>query len=91
MKQKKEFWKKDRGTDKNTVRPENAHKVKIIKGKIRAIRGRVAYFVSDTENIEAEISTRQLSTAMAGDKVEVKLFKKNRTGVHEAEVVKIFD
>ena len=89
MKKTKEFWKKDRENNKNTARPENTHKVKIIKGKIKAIRGRVAYFLSDTENIEAEISTRQLSTAMAGDKVEVKLFNKNRSGIHEAEVVKI--
>lgn len=86
MKQKKEFWKKER---KNNTRSENTHKIKIIKGKIKAIRGHTAYFISDTDNSSVEIPARQLSTAMAGDKVEIKLFKKNKTGVHEGEVIKI--
>ncbi len=86
MKQKKEFWKKER---KNNTRSENTHKIKIIKGKIKAIRGHTAYFISDTDNTSVEIPARQLSTAMAGDKVEIKLFKKNKTGVHEGEVIKV--
>lgn len=65
------------------------HKIKTVVGKIKAIRGFLAYFIDETGKIEAEISTRQLNTAAAGDKVEVKLFKKNKTGVHEAEVVKV--
>ena len=68
---------------------EHTSKAKIIKGKIRAIRGNVAYFIADEGNIDAEISTRQINTAMAGDKVEIKLFKKNKAGVHEGEVVKV--
>ncbi len=86
MEKNKKFWKKD---TRNSIKPANGHKVKIIKGKIKAIRGYIAYFISDTDNISAEIPTRQLATAMAGDKVEVKLFKKNKSGVHEAEVAKI--
>jgi len=86
MKQKKEFWKKSK---KNNTGSENTQKVKIIKGKIKAIRGHTAYFISDTNNIEAEISIRQINTAMSGDEVEIKLFKKNKTGVHEAEVIKV--
>jgi ribonuclease R len=86
MKQKKEFWKKDR---RNDPKQENAHKIKLVKGKIKNIRGYIANFISDTGDIVAEISTRQLSTAMAGDKVEIKLFKKNKTGVHEGEVTQV--
>ena len=70
-------------------KPEQAHQIKIITGKIKAIRGFLAYFIDDTGEIEAEISTRQLNTAMAGDKVEVRLFKKNKAGVHEADVLKV--
>ncbi len=86
MKQKRKFWKKDR---KNNIKPADTHKVKTVNGKIKAIRGHTAYFISDTNNITAEIPARQLNTAMAGDKVEIKLFKKNKTGVHEGEVIKV--
>ena len=86
MKKDKKFWRKDR---KNDTVFKNSPKNKIITGKIKAIRGHTAYFISDSNNISAEISTRQINTAMSGDKVEVKLFKKNRDGIHEAEVVKV--
>ena len=86
MKHKKEFWKKD---SRNGPVTENTHKIKIIKGKIRAIRGHTAYFISDEDNTTVEISTRQINTAMAGDKVEIKLFKKNKAGFHEGEVIRV--
>lgn len=69
--------------------PDHGHKIKLITGKIKAIRGFLAYFIDDTGEIEAEISTRQLNTAAAGDKVEIRLFKKNKTGVHEGEVTRV--
>ena len=86
MKQKKKFWGKNK---KNDTKPENTHKMKIIKGKIKAIRGHTAYFISDTDNSTVEIPTRQVNTAMSGDKVEIKLFKKNKAGFHEGEVIKV--
>jgi len=86
MKKDKKFWRKDRG---NNTESKHSSKNQIVKGKIKAIRGHTAYFISDTNNISAEISTRQINTAMAGDKVEINLFKKNRAGVHEAEVIKV--
>ncbi len=89
MKQRKEFWRKDKKNNINNFRQQSSTKVKLVKGKIKAIRGHTAYFISDTDNITAEISTRQINTAMAGDKVEIKLFKKNKTGIHEGEVIKI--
>ena len=64
MKQKKQFWRKE-STNRHIT--ENTHKIKIIKGKIRAIRGHTAYFISDEDNTTVEISTRQINTAMAGD------------------------
>lgn len=86
MKQKKQFWRKESANRHIT---ENTHKIKIIKGKIRAIRGHTAYFISDEDNTTVEISTRQINTAMAGDKVEIKLFKKNKAGFHDGEVIKV--
>jgi len=86
MKQKRKFWGKNK---KNDIKPENTHKMKIIKGKIKAIRGHTAYFISDTDNSTVEIPTRQINTAMTGDKVEIKLFKKNKAGFHEGEVIKV--
>ena len=64
-------------------------KQKVLSGKIRAIRGYTAYFISDIDNTTVEIPTRQINTAMAGDKVEIKLFKKNKTGIHLGEVIKV--
>lgn len=89
MKQKNRFWKKDRKNNKNKALSENTNKFKTIKGKIRAIRGHTAYFISDIDNSTVEISTRQINTAMAGDKVEIRLFKKNKQGFHEGEVMKV--
>ncbi len=89
MKNKKGFWKKGRESKNNITPQVNSGKIKIIKGKIRAIRGHTAYFVSDIDNSTVEIPTRQINTAMAGDKVEIKLFKKNKAGFHEGEVIKI--
>jgi ribonuclease R len=74
---------------KKIGRTETADKLKVLSGKIKAIRGHTAYFLSETSNLEVEIPIRQINTAMAGDKVEIKLFKKNRSGVHEGEVIKV--
>ncbi|MCX6717971.1 MAG: RNB domain-containing ribonuclease, partial [Candidatus Taylorbacteria bacterium] len=75
---------------KNTKnhREENK-KNKILKGTIRAVRGNVAYFYSEQGILEAEISTRLLNTAMAGDSVEIKTFGKSKGGKPEGEVIKI--
>jgi ribonuclease R len=75
---------------KNTKnhREENK-KNKILKGTIRAVRGNVAYFYSEKGILEAEISTRLLNTAMAGDSVEIKTFGKSKGGKPEGEVIKI--
>jgi len=82
--------KNEKTEHKNGSQAEgHGHKIKVITGKIKAIRGFLAYFIDDTGEIEAEISTRQLNTASVNDKVEVRLFKKNKAGVHEAEVVKV--
>ncbi len=86
MKKNNKFWKERRKDNRKT---EHSGKLRILSGKIKAIRGHTAYFISDINNISVEISTRQINTAMAGDKVEIKLFKKNKAGVHEGEVVKI--
>jgi len=86
MKQTQRFWKKDK---RNNSKSNTIHKIKTIKGKIKAIRGHTAYFTSDTDNSIVEIPTRQINTAMAGDKVEIKLFKKNKNGFHEGEVIKV--
>ncbi|MFA5652192.1 MAG: ribonuclease R [Candidatus Paceibacterota bacterium] len=86
MKKDKRFWKKDK---KNHEKTEHSGKLKILTGKIKAIRGHTAYFISDSSNLEVEIPTRQINTAMSGDKVEIKLFKKNKAGFHEGEVTKV--
>ena len=57
---------------------------KILTGSIKFVRGNIATFLSDQGALEIEVSTRDLNTAMAGDKVEVKVFGKN-TG----QVVKV--
>jgi exoribonuclease R len=51
----------------------------------------VAYFIGERDRIEAEISTRLLKTAMSGDTVEVKLFKKNKSGLFEGRVIKVLE
>lgn len=84
MKENKKNWKKNKLKRKNKIRRE-----KTIKGRIKAVRGHTAYFISDTENLEVEIPIRRLNTAIAGDKVEIKLFKKNRNGFREGEVVTV--
>jgi ribonuclease R len=86
MKKDKQFWRKDSNDSRKT---EHQGKLKTLTGKIKAIRGHTAYFIADTNNLEVEIPTRQINTAMSGDKVEIKLFKKNKTGVHEGEVLKV--
>jgi ribonuclease R len=86
MKKDKQFWRKDK---RDNGKAENPGKQKTLTGKIKAIRGHTAYFIADTNNLEVEITTRQINTAMSGDKVEIKLFKKNKTGVHEGEVLKV--
>ncbi len=68
---------------------EKAHKT--VLGTIRSVRGNMAYFLGEKEKIEAEISTRLLKTAMSGDKVEVKLYKKGKSGLYEAEVDKVLE
>jgi ribonuclease R len=65
--------------------------VKTATGMIRAVRGKIAYFIADKSPIEAEISTRLLRTAMSGDKVEVQLYKKTKSGLYDGEVVKVLE
>jgi len=68
---------------------KSQNKGKILKGTIRAVRGNVAFFYSEEGVLEAEISTRLLNTAMAGDSVEIKTFGKGKTEIPEGEVTKI--
>lgn len=64
-------------------------KERILKGTIRAVRGNVAFFYSEEGILSAEISTRLLNTAMAGDSVEIKTYGKSKSGIPEGEVLKI--
>jgi ribonuclease R len=70
---------------------QNRQKEKVMLGTIRAVRGNVAYFLSDLGALEVEISTRSLNTSMAGDKVEVKVFGKTISGAPMGEVVKVLE
>lgn len=79
MKKNKKYWRR-----KN----ENSKKHKNLLGKIKSVRGHTANFESEN-GINVEISTRQLNSAISGDKVEVKLFKKNKKGIYEGEVIKV--
>jgi len=78
-------------TQKKRFRPVNRQKntEKIMIGSIKAVRGNVAYFLSDQGALEVEISTRSLNTAMAGDKVEVKISGKNKFSIQEGKVEKV--
>ena len=80
-------WKRNKKHAKDIKRSHKNREIKLIKGKIKAVRGYTAYFMPDANGTEIEIPARRLNTAMAGDKVEVKLVKKNRT--NEGEVIKI--
>jgi ribonuclease R len=88
MKKNNKFWRKDR---KDDTKSKHSNKHRILSGKIKAVRGHTAYFISDRENITVEIPTRQINTAISGDKVEIKLFKKNKNGFHEGEVLRVLD
>jgi ribonuclease R len=88
MKKNNKFWRKDR---KDDTKSKHSNKHRILSGKIKAVRGHTAYFISDKENITVEIPTRQINTAISGDKVEIKLFKKNKNGFHEGEVLRVLD
>ncbi len=86
----KNFKKPGSGRQTIHQKPEQKSAPKIAKGSIKAIRGNIAYFMPETTG-EAivEISARFLNTAMAGDKVEIKVFTKTRSGKPEGEVVKV--
>jgi len=75
---------------KEHFRQDRSGKAKIFKGSIKSIRGNVALFLSDPENTEVQISTRQLGTVMAGDKVEVTAYK-NKKGQFEGEISKVIE
>lgn len=60
------------------------------EGVIKAIRGNIAIFIGIDGKLEAEISTRQLRTAMSGDTVEVRIFPtKTKSGKPEAMVLRV--
>src|ERR1035437_6296642 len=74
----------------NSKKPQTPAGPKVVSGTIKAIRGNVAYFMPDTTGeVMIEISTKLLNTAMAGDKVEIKVYTKTRSGKPEGEVVKV--
>ncbi|MFA5934647.1 MAG: hypothetical protein WC827_02065 [Candidatus Paceibacterota bacterium] len=68
---------------------EESRKNKILKGTIKSVRGNIANFISDEGNIEAEISTKQLNTAMSGDKVEVVISNNPRNAKYDNKVLKV--
>ena len=82
-----------RGFRQNHKKSQNNKRsgIRFLKGKIKAIRGNVAYFLADSENIEVEIGTRRLGTVMTNDKVGVKVYGKNKSGHLEGEIVKIIE
>ncbi len=75
---------------KEHFKPKKSGQSKIFKGSIKAIRGNMALFLSDPENVEVQISTRQLGTVMSGDKVEVTAYK-NKKGLFEGEISKVIE
>ena len=75
---------------KEHFKPQKKGQSKIFKGSIKAIRGNVAIFLSEPDNIEVQINTRQLGTVMSGDKVEVTAYK-NKKGQFEGEISKVIE
>ncbi len=66
-------------------------KSKIFIGTIKSIRGNIAYFLAEKGDVEAEISARDLNSAMSGDKVEVKIYGKSKSGLSGGEVVRVIE
>ncbi|MFA6226923.1 MAG: ribonuclease R [Candidatus Paceibacterota bacterium] len=93
MKEKRNGGKFDRKDNKSKFSSKNRQKSKgkIMLGTIKAVRGNVAYFLSDQGALEVEISTRSLNTAMAQDKVEVNVFGKTISGSPMGEVTKVLE
>ncbi|MBU6370799.1 MAG: ribonuclease R [Patescibacteria group bacterium] len=60
---------------------------KMLTGTIRAVRGQVALFLAEDGKTEAEISSRELRTAMGGDSVEISLIGKKSVSGKEIGVV----
>ncbi len=75
---------------KESFSPKKKGQLKIFRGSIKSIRGNIALFISLPENTEVQISTRQLGTVMAGDKVEVTAYK-NKKGQFEGEISKVIE
>jgi ribonuclease R len=79
MKKFRKVERFDRKNNKSKFSSKNRQKIteKILAGTIKYVRGNMATFLSDQGAQEIEISTRDLNTAMALDKVEVKVFGRN--------------
>ncbi len=89
---KQKEYKKFAGNEKRHKTPfKNQQKKqgKTILGTIKSVRGNVAYFISDTDSSIVEISTRDLNTAMALDKVEISVFGKTKSGEPMGKVVSV--
>ena len=89
---KKKEHKKFAGNDKRHKTPfKNQQKKqdKTVLGTIKSVRGNIAYFIGDTDSKIIEISTRDLNTAMALDKVEVVVFGKTKSGEPMGKVLSV--
>ena len=89
---KQKEYKKFAGKDKRNKTPfknQQNKQGKTILGTIKSVRGNVAYFISDLDSSIVEISTRDLNTAMAQDKVEISVFGKTKSGEPMGKVVSV--
>ncbi len=74
----------------NDFRPRAGGKTQTFTGSVKSIRGNIALFLSESDNIEVQLSTRSLGTVMSGDKIEVTAYK-NRKGEFEGEISKVIE
>ena len=91
MKKFRKEGKFDQKHNKSKTSSNNKQKPteKILLGSIKFVRGNVATFLSDQGSLEIEVSTRDLNTAMAGDKVEVRVNGKNFSKIATGVVQKV--
>ncbi len=80
--------RKERFHRKEEFKPKG--KTQVFTGSVKSIRGNIALFLSESDNIEVQLSTRQLGTVMAGDKIEVTAYK-NKKGDFEGEISKVIE